>query len=317
MQKDTWIAIEARQLPLGAILSFPVMVAAKKDPELAFLPGSIISKDAKLLQKTKSLFVAKHHLSHLAFYQHSSFWHYEKPEDFDRFVIDYLNSILFRIFNFKKVDNYTFIALYDFVDRFRFAWQQDMPLELNRLMAAPSSWHLAFRYRVYVALSVVLLARRMGYEGFYDLIDHFLGALFCDIGHFKLYKDLASFTSASPHHWFFEKGHPEESLLMLSDIEDLPRAVKTMVVQHHEAVDGTGFPKGLKGSVDISDQAQMVGILGEYIFGIHFGLGGTVNPADKEGTVQSAKNFLLKQRQRYSPDVYSAFTDLSSTLFIK
>lgn len=319
MADQSWISLPAKQLPVNAILSFPVLMgndAQKK--KMVCSPGSILSQDSPLVRADDTVFVSQEYAPYLSFYQNPHYWHYAKPQDFDRFVVDYLNSILCRIFYFKRVDHYTFIALYDFVDRFRFAWKQDMTQEFQRLMSAPSQWHIAFRYRIYVVLGVVLLAHRSGYSGFYDLIDFFLGALFADVGHFKSFGTPGAFFAAVPKDWFYDPTHPQTSLEMLSEIEDVPRAVLSMGELHHETLDGTGFPKGLKSSIDIPDQAQMVGIVSEFMFSVYFGLDGQgtlVGAGDERGSVRSAKNFLLKQRQRYSADVYSAFSDLSNTLF--
>lgn len=314
MAKSSWVAVPRRQLPLNAILSFPVRVDGGDTQKIIYTAGSILFEKSPHFQRGAQVYVSKEHIPHLAFYQSPSYWHYAKQPDFDRFVMDYLHSIVYRIFYFKKVDSYTFIALYDFIDRFRFAWKKDMQSEFTRLMQTPSNWHMAFGYRVHVAFIVVLLANRLGYTGFYDLLDFFLGALFADIGHFQPFKDAQRFFSAPAQDWYFDHTHPEISLTMLSDIEDIPKAVLSMVASHHERIDGSGFPKSLKGSVDIPDEAQIVGIVSDFVFKVFFGLSPEKKPTD-ETTLRTVKNELLKSRPHYSADIFSAFSDLSNKLY--
>ncbi len=56
------------------------------------------------------------------------------------------------------------------------------------------------------------------------------------------------------------RGHVVLSVDMLDHITDVPRGVATIAAQHHEKVDGTGYPRGLKGGA-LNDLARMAAIV--------------------------------------------------------
>ena len=47
--------------------------------------------------------------------------------------------------------------------------------------------------------------------------------------------------------WKFVKRHPEEGLRILDGMDMLTREAEAIVGQHHERLDGSGYPKGLRG----------------------------------------------------------------------
>ena len=60
----------------------------------------------------------------------------------------------------------------------------------------------------------------------------------------------------------FQK-HTSYGLDLLANISDLPESVQEVVYQHHERIDGTGYPEGRKGS-EISESAKIVAIVEAY-----------------------------------------------------
>jgi HD-GYP domain-containing protein (c-di-GMP phosphodiesterase class II) len=58
------------------------------------------------------------------------------------------------------------------------------------------------------------------------------------------------------------KKHPEYGYDILKNIQDLPKEVLDAVLYHHERIDGSGFPKGLRGN-SIPKIALVVGIIDE------------------------------------------------------
>lgn len=56
------------------------------------------------------------------------------------------------------------------------------------------------------------------------------------------------------------KQHPLAGVEILEKVKDLPKTVIDVVHQHHERIDGSGYPRGLKG-VEISEDAQLVGLI--------------------------------------------------------
>jgi HD-GYP domain-containing protein (c-di-GMP phosphodiesterase class II) len=52
------------------------------------------------------------------------------------------------------------------------------------------------------------------------------------------------------------RSHVESSVRVLSAVEDIPRGIITIAEQHHERLDGSGYPKGLRAG-EINDLARM------------------------------------------------------------
>jgi putative two-component system response regulator len=55
------------------------------------------------------------------------------------------------------------------------------------------------------------------------------------------------------------KGHPQAAYDILKDV-DFPWPLSTMVFQHHERLDGSGYPQGLKGPDNILLEARILGV---------------------------------------------------------
>jgi len=75
-----------------------------------------------------------------------------------------------------------------------------------------------------------------------------LGALFHEIGKLKIPPQILRKTEKlSAAESNFLKQHPRYSADLISHAQDLDEQVKLIVVQHHEMIDGSGYPAGLKG----------------------------------------------------------------------
>ena len=59
------------------------------------------------------------------------------------------------------------------------------------------------------------------------------------------------------------KTHVDESMAAIEHSDDLPEVVKDIVSQHHERIDGSGYPKGLSGQ-DIEPLAQLAAVVDEF-----------------------------------------------------
>jgi putative nucleotidyltransferase with HDIG domain len=91
-----------------------------------------------------------------------------------------------------------------------------------------------------------------------------LGALFHDIGKERLPKKLLKKRGelTRPEQELLEQ-HPVYGAAMLADIEAFPPGAAQVVAQHHERMDGSGYPKGL-GADGIDRLARMVAIADAY-----------------------------------------------------
>ena len=86
-----------------------------------------------------------------------------------------------------------------------------------------------------------------------------LGALIHDIGKLALPSQILSKPSRLTEAEFaMVKEHPEQGALIIDEVE-FPWPIKQMILQHHERLDGSGYPKGLKGK-DIILEAKIIAV---------------------------------------------------------
>ena len=90
-----------------------------------------------------------------------------------------------------------------------------------------------------------------------------LGALFHDVGKIGISEHLLSKPSElSEAEWVEMKAHPTMGASLLSNVPMLER-IRPIVLAHHEHFDGTGYPRGLKGS-EIPLAAQIISVADAY-----------------------------------------------------
>lgn len=91
-----------------------------------------------------------------------------------------------------------------------------------------------------------------------------IGALLHDVGYLRLprhlYRKRQPLTQQEQD---LMQQHPRLGLAVLSAAKDLPETVRRIVVEHHERIDGSGFPAGLSGSA-LSSLGQIVGLVDTY-----------------------------------------------------
>jgi putative nucleotidyltransferase with HDIG domain len=97
-----------------------------------------------------------------------------------------------------------------------------------------------------------------------DLFKLGLGALFHDIGKCRIPSRVLRKSSplTRAEHQLYAQ-HPLYGLEQARGMKTLPREVIEVIAQHHEAVDGSGYPKKLKGT-DIATVAKIVAITDTY-----------------------------------------------------
>lgn len=119
----------------------------------------------------------------------------------------------------------------------------------------------------YHAINVVALALVVGQKLELDksqLRMLGLGALFHDLGHMKIPTQILlkkeGFTQ--PERQFYEQ-HPRYGAELARQIKTLPPAVVEIVARHHEHLDGSGYPEGLKDK-DIGTLTRIVTVVNRY-----------------------------------------------------
>jgi HD-GYP domain-containing protein (c-di-GMP phosphodiesterase class II) len=91
-----------------------------------------------------------------------------------------------------------------------------------------------------------------------------LAGLLQDVGKVKLSADvLLKESKLTREEYEYAKKHVEESLKILEKTPDIPLAVTTMVAQHHERIDGSGYPNHLRES-QIGLTSQIAGLIDTY-----------------------------------------------------
>lgn len=117
------------------------------------------------------------------------------------------------------------------------------------------------------SLNVALLCNAFGHWLKYseeDIRVLTLAGLLHDIGKMTVPSAIMMKPSTlTPMEFELIKNHPKEGYLLLES-EKLDKRIKLAVLQHHERIDGTGYPKGLMDN-DIDDFAQIVSIVDIYV----------------------------------------------------
>ena len=132
-------------------------------------------------------------------------------------------------------------------------------------------WALAANRRMYhlsrrsIGCAVWALALG-GYLNFDRVALHelMLGAVLLDLGKINVpVVILAKTGRLNAAEQNFARRHVAEGIRMLESVDGLPEATIEMIRSHHERVDGSGYPYGLKGD-EISLYAQIAGIVDSF-----------------------------------------------------
>jgi len=118
-------------------------------------------------------------------------------------------------------------------------------------------------HSINVSILALMLGKKLGLD---EQKMHLLGmgALFHDLGHEKIPdKILRKETPLDKAEIDFYQQHCAYGVEIANKIGTLPRAVITIIEQHHEMIDGSGFPNGLKGS-EIDELAQIIALINTY-----------------------------------------------------
>ncbi|UTM57746.1 HD-GYP domain-containing protein [Photobacterium sp. CCB-ST2H9] len=150
-----------------------------------------------------------------------------------------------------------------------------------------------------VAVLSMLLAKSNGMSAS-DIKTITIGALFHDIGKQKIPTHiLRKITPLTEPEANFLKLHPKYSLELSELSEHFPDAAKPILSQHHELMDGSGYPMGLKGH-QINRFAQLVAVVNAYDNLCH-----PMDPS-KARIPYSALSYLFKHKKGQYSEEYIA-----------
>jgi HD-GYP domain-containing protein (c-di-GMP phosphodiesterase class II) len=97
-----------------------------------------------------------------------------------------------------------------------------------------------------------------------DLRDLAMGGLLCDIGKIRLSNELLAQPGLlAQADWGLLRSHVAESCVIVEQTPGLSTNVIEMVAHHHERHDGSGYPRGLRGS-EIPMFARIIGLIDSY-----------------------------------------------------
>jgi HD-GYP domain-containing protein (c-di-GMP phosphodiesterase class II) len=114
-----------------------------------------------------------------------------------------------------------------------------------------------------VSTLCMLLGKGLGWEK-EDLEIIGMGALFHDMGKLKIPTNILNKrTPLSPPEINFIKQHPLMSINFLKLADNFPEAAKPLIANHHEFLDGSGSPLGLKAD-KLDKFSQLIAVVNEY-----------------------------------------------------
>lgn len=119
-----------------------------------------------------------------------------------------------------------------------------------------------------VAFIAMLIAKEAGWEPLL-IQDAGLAGLVHDIGEMKIPTQITrKKTELNKAELSYLRMHPNYSFELLSHINAFSKDVRVAVQQHHECLDGSGYPAGLKGE-QISPIARLIGVIDSYEESLH------------------------------------------------
>lgn len=124
----------------------------------------------------------------------------------------------------------------------------------------------ALAHSVIVSLVSICLARKFGL-GVKDQTTAAIAGVLHDIGELYVNPEyLSSKRRLLPHEWSHVVVHPRIGQMLIAELENYPPAVGIAVAEHHERLDGSGYPRQLTGT-GISAVGQAVSVA-EMIAGV-------------------------------------------------
>jgi putative nucleotidyltransferase with HDIG domain len=155
------------------------------------------------------------------------------------------------------------------------------------------------------ALNVAVLSLMVGHEvGLTEreLLYLGAGALFHDVGKVQIEKRILKKPGALTRaEQAMIQRHPELGRDMVAPIREFPRPALEVIVQHHERMDGTGYPRGLAGEA-IDRLARITAIADAYDNHCN-----RPDPADSYTPYQALSHMFSREQSRFDRELLSLF----------
>jgi HD-GYP domain-containing protein (c-di-GMP phosphodiesterase class II) len=182
----------------------------------------------------------------------------------------------------------------------------DDPKAFSHLFTASHHDFYTATHMVNVATWMVPLAFAMGHESLDELGQICMAGMLHDIG--KIYippEILNKKGKLSDADFAAIRTHPQKGIEHLSKYPDIPALVHTVTLEHHERMDGTGYPNRIKG-----DQMHLISRICAVVDS--FDAMTAFRPfKEKTMTVDEAVAIIVKETpQKYDPQVVEAWVGL-------
>ncbi len=175
-------------------------------------------------------------------------------------------------------------------------------------MSKLGDWKDTSLHSVEVTLAALMVGKGMGYDT-KKLLEVGLAAFLENVGMYRIPEGiLQKPTKLEADEVDRIREHPERSAQILSRLGDRYEWLAEVALQVHERADGSGYPKGLKGS-EISEIASIIGLVDTYVAMIR-------KRAYRDRILQpDAIRFILKEAKvKFQPKILKAFLN-SISLF--
>lgn len=188
----------------------------------------------------------------------------EKPdlhenEKIYEFVVQRLENLFGEIKENKKIDGEKFVSIAKMII-------DGLMIESDFLQNMANKSHAysdKFNFLSVHSINVGVIATNLGFAFDFNksiLSDLCVGALMHDIGMLIIPQDIINKSGKlTDKEYELIKLHPSFGLKFLRNMKNIPELTEEIIFQHHEKIDGGGYPEGKKGE-EISKFAQIVGI---------------------------------------------------------
>ncbi|MFB6355370.1 MAG: HD-GYP domain-containing protein, partial [bacterium] len=95
--------------------------------------------------------------------------------------------------------------------------------------------------------------------------------------------------------------HPDHGRRILEDIENLEPEVARVAMEHHEQMDGSGYPKGIQGG-EIHSHARIINLCMKYI-----AMTQPRDYRDSRGRQETVRTMLKEEKEQFDPEVLNSF----------
>lgn len=163
-----------------------------------------------------------------------------------------------------------------------------------------------YSHSLYVSVQACMIAKQMGWTSVASQQKVSLAALFHDIGFKELPDDIRMkprFKMNSDEVKLYES-HPLRGRNILQSIEGFPAELTAVIAQHHEYLNGTGYPLNLK-SMKLHPLSKLIRLADEFVEKL------SVLPEVKPDSAGTILNQMFdEQREEFDLDLLAAAFDL-------